>query len=88
MVPNTYDQNYVTIVRTPGTTVTVDGSTVSPASFEPVAGGAWERAWVQVEPGYHVIEGTNAFGLTAYGYAPAASYGYPGGMSIPGEDSP
>jgi hypothetical protein len=87
MVPDTYEQNYVTIVRAPGTTVSVDGITVEPAIFEPVAGGAWERAWVKVEPGYHVIEGTDAFGLTAYGYAPAASYGYPGGMSIPGEDS-
>lgn len=85
MVPDTYDMNYVTITREPSTSVTVDGVPVDASNFVPFAGGAWERAWVQVEAGYHVIDGSAPFGLTAYGYAPAASYGYPGGMSIPGE---
>ena len=88
MVPDTYDQNYVTVIRQTATQVTVDGSSIPDTEFTPFAGGSWERAWVALEPGYHVIEGENAFGLTAYGFAPAASYGYPGGMSIPGEVSP
>jgi len=88
MVPDTYDTNYVTIIRSPGTSISVDGTQVEPAVFDSFAGGTWERAWIQVDPGYHFIEGDEPFGLTAYGYAPAASYGYPGGMSLPGESSP
>ena len=50
--------------------------------------GAWEAARVPVSKGFHTITGDAPYGLSVYGYDSAASYGYPGGMTIPGEANP
>ena len=88
MVPPKYAKNYVTVVRTPGTPIQRDGAPVSASAFTPIAGGVWEIAWLELAEGFHTITGDAAFGLSAYGYNSAASYGYPGGMTIPGEANP
>ena len=87
-VPPKYNKNYVTIMRKPGTLVGVNGFPIPDNQFEPLAGGAWERAWVEVTVGFHTVSGDEPFGLSAYGYNSAVSYGYPGGMTIPGEANP
>ncbi len=88
MVPPKYNRDYISVIRQPGTDVAVDGFPIPDADYTPIAGGAWEVAWVQIEDGFHTISGTAPFGLSAYGYNSAASYGYPGGMTIPGEANP
>jgi len=84
MVPPNYNTNWVTIVRTPGTPITVDGAPVS-AAWKTFAAAGWEYAYVKLEPGIHAVEGDAPFSLSAYGYNNAVSYGYPGGMTIVGE---
>lgn len=79
-VPSSFSKNYVTIVKKPGETAMVDGVAVSQADFQAVASGLWERAYVLLTPGVHDVSGSAPFGLTAYGYSSAASYGYIGGI--------
>ena len=88
MVPPDYSKNYVTVVRSAGVVISVDGTPVDETLFQPIASGAWEMAWVELTNGFHTVTGTEAFGLSAYGYNNAVSYGYPGGMTIPGEANP
>jgi hypothetical protein len=79
-VPSSFTKNYVTIVKKPGETAAVDGVAVPQGDFKPVASGLWERAYVALTPGVHDVSGSAPFGLTAYGYSSAASYGYIGGI--------
>ena len=88
MVPSTYSKNYVTVVRESDNAIQLDGAAVSDSSFDPIVGTTWELAWLEVSHGVHTITGAKPFGLSAYGYDSAASYGYPGGMTIPGEVNP
>jgi len=87
MVPPLYAKNYVSVVRSPGTPIQVDGAPVADGEFTPVA-GSWEIAWILLSEGFHTVTGDAPFSLSAYGYNTAASYGYPGGMTIPGEANP
>jgi hypothetical protein len=88
MVPPKYAKDYVSIVRTPDTVIELDGSPIGDWEFQPIGGGNWQIAWVQVSDGFHTITGDHPFSLSAYGYNDAASYGYPAGMIIPGEANP
>ena len=87
MVPSSYNKNYVTVVRKTGTPIQVDGFNIPDSEFSSFA-GAWEIGYVSLSHGFHTITGDSEFSLSAYGYDSAASYGYPGGMTIPGEANP
>lgn len=50
------------------------------ADFVPVPGTAYSYAQIAVLPGSHHITADEPFGLYAYGYGAAISYGYVGGM--------
>ena len=65
--------------------MSVNGQPVAQSDFFPVGSGAWEAAYVALEPGVHEVTGDTTFGLVAYGYNNAVSYGYPGGMTSPTE---
>ncbi len=88
MVPPKYDGNYVTVVRQSTTTITLDGIAVSAGEFSAIGSGSWEVAYLEIGVGVHTIAGDAPFGLYAYGYNSAVSYGYPGGLAIPGEANP
>jgi hypothetical protein len=79
-VPSSFTKNYITIVKQPGETAMVDGVAVPQGDFKAVGSGLWERAYVTLTPGVHDVSGSAPFGLTAYGYSSAASYGYIGGI--------
>jgi hypothetical protein len=80
-VPQGYDTNWVTVVKPVSATVQVDGVPISPASFQTFGGGQYAFAYVSLTPGVHQVEGDQKFGLSAYGFNAAVSYGYPGGMT-------
>jgi hypothetical protein len=84
MVPDGYNADWVTVVRPAGVAVSADGSAIADGDFMPFVTG-WEYAYVALEPGIHKFDGDEPFGLVAYGYNNAVSYGYPGGMSDPSE---
>ncbi|MGM0576541.1 MAG: Ig-like domain-containing protein [Myxococcota bacterium] len=84
MVPEGFDEHWLTVVKEAGTTVHVDGIPVAEVEFTPLGSGTWAYAWVALEPGVHDASGDAAFGLTAYGFGDTVSYAYPGGLSVPG----
>lgn len=81
LVPMGYGDDWVTIIRPIGATVQLDGAPVS-ESFTTFADGAWEYAYVPVTTGAHEISGSLPFGLVAYGWNNAVSYGYPAGLNL------
>lgn len=82
LTPDDYSHDYVTITRPAGATVNLDGTAVADAEFSPVGAGTWEVAAVEVQPGVHVLDGAEPFGIAAYGFDSAVSYGYPGGLNL------
>jgi hypothetical protein len=71
-------------MRTAGVEVSLDGAAIA-AAFTPLAsldGVAYEYAHVSVTPGAHVIESSEAFGISIVGYAQDVSYGYVGGSGV------
>lgn len=84
LVPQGYASDFVTVVRPTGSTTTLDGVPVA-AAFAPLAahdGVGFEYAHLSVEPGSHIVDGDDAFGITVVGYAQDVSYGYVGGSGV------
>jgi hypothetical protein len=81
LVPEGYNEDWVTVIRPIGLEITVDG-TVLNESFISFANGQWEMAYVQLNSGIHTFVANDAFGLIAYGWNQAVSYGYPAGLNL------
>ncbi len=79
LVPGTWINDYLILVRDTGSPVWVDGAEPT-APWEAVAGGK-EVARVPVADGVHVLTGANPFGVTVIGYDSYDSYAYPGGLN-------
>ena len=77
--------NWITIIKESTTTVSVDGVPVPESEFFAVGTGDWQGGYVSLQAGVIQVEGDAPFGVSAYGFSSAVSYGYPGGMSAPGE---
>jgi hypothetical protein len=80
LTPNTYTENYLSISAAPTGAVTVDGSAVTLAAFP--APGTHRGAIVPVTAGQHVIHCPDGCGVLVYGYSPAVSYMYAGGLDL------
>lgn len=78
--PPDFAESWVTIVQPVGATVSFDGAPVPAGDLTPFGSGAFAYTYRALGPGLHRIEGDEDFGLSAYGYAPATSYGYPAGV--------
>lgn len=59
--------------------VLLDGGPVV-ATWQPVPTTRFSFAQVHLTPGSHHIQADSALGIYSYGFGPASSYGYPGGM--------
>ncbi|MGM0558456.1 MAG: hypothetical protein ACQEVA_18875 [Myxococcota bacterium] len=84
LTPENYSTNYVQIIRPTGVAVNLDGSAVSNGTFRAV-GSDFEVGHVEVDPGVHTLDSAEPFGIQAYGFDSAVSYGYPGGLNLVGE---
>ncbi|MGK0358772.1 MAG: hypothetical protein ACI9U2_001065 [Bradymonadia bacterium] len=82
LTPADYDEDWMTVVRMPGTLVQLDGELLPADGFRPIGMGDYEMAWVRVDDGPHLVVGTEPFGLSAYGYSAAVSYGFPAGLNL------
>ena len=87
LTPTGYTRDFVAIVRPAGAEIKLDGNVVTDG-FAAVGGGTYEVATVAVQPGVHVLESDAQFGIQAYGFNNAVSYGYPGGLNLVGVDEP
>lgn len=79
LTPAQYQEDYMTMVARPGTTIRMDGREVT-AARTTVAG--WEILRVAASDGVHRIEASEPIGLYAYGYDCDVSYAYPGGLNL------
>ena len=94
LTDHSYARDFVTIVRNAGTTVDLDCMGVIPDDrFETVAGTKFEVANIDLDldgvggegscvDGAQFISASDPVGIAVGGYDCAASYGYPGGLSL------
>ena len=82
MTPAGYEENYLTIVRPAGEPIIFDGTQLADSDFSPLSNGAWEFAYVTVSEGTHQLSAESPFGVSAYGWSSAVSYGFPGGLNL------
>ncbi len=83
LTPDKYAEDWVTVIRPLDLPVTLDGSLIT-ESFTPFGTGLYEYGYVAMQPGSHHFSGGMEFGVIAYGFDAAVSYGYPGGMNLIG----
>jgi hypothetical protein len=84
--PTNYDANFVDITAPMGALVTLDGAPIPPLT--PIGGTGYGLA--RIFPltngpggdGNHSMQGSQAFGITVYGYGQYTSYAYPGGLDL------
>jgi hypothetical protein len=80
LVPATWVNDYVILVRQIGQTVSLDGALVT-SGWTAVGNSAYEVARVTVSDGVHSLEGSAGFGVTVLGWDTYDSYAYPGGLN-------
>jgi len=77
-----YNAHYLTLTSPllASGTLKVDG--VTQPALTPIPGSTHGYVHVPVKNGSHFVQGDSAFGIVIYGYGPAESYGYTGGMAF------
>ncbi|MCX7909308.1 MAG: T9SS type A sorting domain-containing protein [Ignavibacteria bacterium] len=83
-----YQEHYITLVvpQDALTDTKIDGAVVSPGLYKQIPNSNYYYANVRVNEGQHNITSSKPVGVYAYGYGPANSYGYIGGMYFQGRD--
>ena len=82
-----FERHFVNIVAETSSlsSVEIDGErVVDRFNFTPIPNTIYSYAQVELMPGAHTARGDAPFGLYAYGFGQANSYGYPGGMLFEG----
>ena len=76
--------NFVNIVAPDAAVgaITLDGTAIPAGDFSTIGTSGFSGAQVAVAVGSHALAGPLPFGITAYGFAQADSYGYPGGLAL------
>jgi hypothetical protein len=79
-----YNFQYVNIVapQTVIDKVVLDGAIVPASGFTRIGGSRFYYATIQITDGVHTVSAPEPIGIYVYGYGPANSYGYIGGMSF------
>lgn len=78
-----YNEHTLTVVCANGATGSLRVDGISPnVNYVPIPGTRHSYAHIPVNNGSHTIVCDSAFGISIYGYGPAESYGYTGGMAF------
>ena len=83
LVPETWENDLLVLVRQAGATVTLDGTdvdTLEPGPYDGEVPPYWEVLRIEVDDGVHVLAGSAPFGVLVAGYDLYDSYCYPGGL--------
>lgn len=77
-----FSEHYISIVvpMEAASTLTIDNQRVQ--NIQPIPGTTFGYSSTKVSAGAHSAECQLPFGITIYGYGPAESYGYTGGMAF------
>jgi hypothetical protein len=79
LVPSTWVNDYLVLIRPVGASVQIDGVTVA-TGWTNAGSSTYQVARVSVADGVHVLKGSSPFGVIVLGYDSYDSYGYPGGL--------
>jgi len=82
LVPDTYANDFVTIVSPAENEIILDGAPVSLADATPIPGSQFVLKHIQVTDGPHNLLGRGPFGVWVYAYDNYVSYAYTGGMNL------
>jgi hypothetical protein len=82
LVPDEYNEQYISVVASTGTDVKLDGTSIT-GQFEPVGSGVFSAARIEVQPGQHTLDCPDGgCGIEVYGYSDAVSYLFAGGLDL------
>lgn len=81
LVPDEYDQNFVSIVAPANVSVTLDGNDVS-GQLAAFASGSHKAGRVATSAGQHTITCPGGCSVEVYGYSDAVSYLFAGGLDL------
>lgn len=78
-----YQEHYLTLVvpQSAISNTKIDGALVPTNNFRQIPASGYYYANVKVSEGQHFVQSSEPIGIYAYGYGPANSYGYIGGMA-------
>ncbi|MBU1244935.1 IgGFc-binding protein, partial [Myxococcota bacterium] len=89
LIPETFQDNYMVVVKPDGTDIILDGTSLGefPANCTTANIGMldttnYAQITCRLEEGIHTIESSNPVGLSVYGYYSVGSYAYPGGSDV------
>ena len=79
-----YNYQYVNVVAPQNAinSIVLDGTLIPSTSFSRISKTNFYYATLNISDGVHSISATEPIGIYVYGYGPANSYGYIGGMSF------
>ena len=88
LAPESYEQNYVSVVAKAGATVLLDGNQLG--GWAPVGSNGYVAVGQAITGGTHRIttDGADGFGIQVYGVGNYTSYMYPGGLDVKVIDAP
>jgi hypothetical protein len=82
VTPDTYLQDYATVVAPSGATVLVDGRPLPAADFVPVGASGYSVSRISLPDGLHVVRADQPVSLVVHGYDDDVGYGYPAGLGL------
>lgn len=82
LVPDTYVNDFVTIVTDPGASVLLDGADVPLADATAVPGSGRVFKHVSVSDGPHRLQSNRPFGILVFAFDDFVSYAFTGGLNL------
>jgi hypothetical protein len=77
-----YTAHYITCLAPTASMNSLRVNGIAPTQVTPIAGSAFSYTTYAVNVGNHLATCDEPFGIIVYGYGPAESYGYTGGMAF------
>jgi hypothetical protein len=81
LVPDAYEEQYISVVSLTGQALALDGVDVSD-QLTSFGSGAYSGGRISVLPGSHILNCANGCGLEVYGYSDSVSYLFAGGLDL------
>jgi hypothetical protein len=81
LVPQAYDQNFVSVVASGQQRVTLDGQDVT-IQFASFGAGGLQKATFTLQPGQHKVDCPQSCGIEVYGWSIDVSYMFAGGLDL------
>lgn len=82
LVPDTYAHQFISVVFTAGTTMTLDGVAVDTSLARTIGSAAWRAVTLPTSGGRRTLVGSAPLGVIVYGFDHNISYAYNGGLDF------